>query len=45
LAKLQGRCRKQRLKLARLDALPAPRDSLGEVEALNGFFRRYALAA
>jgi predicted nucleotidyltransferase len=32
-------------ELARLDALRKPDDAAGEVEDLNGFFRRYALAA
>jgi predicted nucleotidyltransferase len=32
-------------ELPRLEALSAPDDAAGEVEELNGFFRRYALAA
>ncbi len=32
-------------ELPRLDALNEPGDAVGEVEELNGFFRRYALAA
>jgi len=32
-------------ELPRLEALNAPDDAVGEVEDLNGFFRRYALAA
>ena len=31
--------------LPRLEALNEPDDAAGEVEELNGFFRRYALAA
>jgi len=32
-------------ELTRLDALNAPDDTAGDVEELNGFFRRYALGA
>ena len=32
-------------ELPRLEALNEPDDAAGEVEELNGFFRRYALAA
>ena len=32
-------------ELPRLDALNKPDDSAGDVEELNGFFRRYTLAA
>jgi predicted nucleotidyltransferase len=32
-------------ELPRLEALNEPDDVAGEVEELNGFFRRYALAA
>ena len=32
-------------ELPRLEALSKPDDAAGEVEELNGFFRRYALAA
>jgi predicted nucleotidyltransferase len=32
-------------ELLRLEALNKPDDAVGEVEDLNGFFRRYALAA
>jgi hypothetical protein len=32
-------------ELARLEALNEPDDAAGNVEELNGFFRRYALAA
>ncbi len=33
------------LELPRLDALKEPEDAAGDVEELNGFFRRYALLA
>ena len=33
------------VELPRLEALNDPDDAAGEVEKLNGFFRRYALAA
>ena len=32
-------------ELPRLEALNEPEDAAGEVEELNGFFRRYALTA
>ena len=32
-------------EMPRLEALNEPEDAVGEVEELNGFFRRYALAA
>jgi len=32
-------------EVPRLEALNAPDDAVGDVEELNGFFRRYALAA
>ena len=32
-------------ELPRIEALIEPDDAAGEVEELNGFFRRYALAA
>ena len=32
-------------ELPRLEALNEPDDAAGDVEDLNGFFRRYALAA
>ena len=32
-------------ELPRLEALAKPDDAAGEVEELNGIFRRYALAA